>query len=75
MDLMDSGTLTRHMLQFEILMPVSTASDHCNPDKAQLRADILVMHERGLSYREIGAALGIHFTRVGQILNNVDKQR
>jgi len=26
------------------------------------------MRERGMSYREIGAALGIHWTRVGQIM-------
>ena len=49
-------------------MPSSTQSDSRNPDKAQLRADILMMREQGMSYREIGAALGIHWTRVGQIV-------
>jgi DNA-binding CsgD family transcriptional regulator len=39
-----------------------------NPDKAQLRADILAMLQQGMSYRKIGAALGIHWTRVQQIV-------
>lgn len=70
MDLRVSGTLTRHTLQFGIPVPASTASDLRNPDKEQLRTDILIMREQGMSYREIGAALGIHWTRVGQILGN-----
>jgi len=68
-DLRVSGTLTRHKLRFDVPLPASTESDHRNPDKAQLRTDILAMREQGKSYREIGAALGIHFTRVGQIAN------
>jgi len=71
-DLRVSGTLTRHKLQFDVPVPASTASDHRNPDKAQLLADILIMRERGMSYREIGAALGIHWTRVGQIVKSVE---
>jgi len=67
-DLRGTGTLIRHKLRFDIPLPTSTASDHRNPDKAQLLADILIMREQGMSYREIGAALGIHWTRVGQIL-------
>lgn len=67
MDLRVSGPLTRHKLRFDIPLPSSTASDLRNPDKAQLLADILIMRERGMSYREIGVALGIHWTRVGQI--------
>jgi len=49
-------------------VPTSTQSDLRNPDKEQLRADILTMCGRGMSYREIGAALGIHWTRVRQIV-------
>ena len=69
MDLRVSGTLTRHILHFDIPLPASTESDLRNPDKEQLRAVIFTMRERGMSYRKIGAALGIHWTRVGQIYN------
>lgn len=51
-------------------MPASTESDLRNPDKAQLRADILVMLKQGMSYRKIGTVLGIHWTRVGQIVKS-----
>jgi hypothetical protein len=68
MDLRVSGTLTRHILHFDIPLPASTESDLRNPDKAQLRADILIMLQQGTSYRKIGAVLGIHWTRVGQIV-------
>jgi DNA-directed RNA polymerase specialized sigma24 family protein len=33
-----------------------------------LRTLVLEMHEQGMSYREIGKALGLHWTRVHQIL-------
>ena len=36
--------------------------------KFQLYSDILAMREQGMSYRKIGVALGIHFTRVRQII-------
>ena len=72
LDLRVSGTLTRHILRFDIPLPVSTESDLRNPDKTQLRADILAMHERGMSYRIIGAVLGIHWTRVGQIISTME---
>ena len=59
--------LTRHILRFDLPLPASIESDLRNPDKTQLRADILRMRSQGMSYREIGAALGIHWTRVGQV--------
>ncbi len=62
-----SGTLTRHILRFDIPLTSSTESNLRNPDKDQLRADILSMRECGMSYREIAQMLGIHWTRVGQI--------
>jgi hypothetical protein len=67
LDLRVSSTLTRHILRFDIPLPASTESDLRNPDKNHLRADILAMRTNGMSYRKIGAALGIHWTRVGQI--------
>ena len=35
-----------------------------NPVKAQLRADILMMREQGMSYRKIARELRLHWTRV-----------
>jgi hypothetical protein len=32
---------------------------------------MLEMHEQGMSYREIGKALELHWTRVGQILKRM----
>jgi len=62
------STQPRHIHRFDIPVPLSTESDLRNPDKEQLRADILIMLRQGMSYRTIGAALGIHWTRVGQIV-------
>jgi hypothetical protein len=67
MDLRGSVPLTRHILPFDLPLTASTESDLRHPDKGQLRADILAMLQQGMSYRKIGAALGIHWTRVGQI--------
>ncbi len=70
MDLRVSGTLTRHKLQFDIPIPISTQSDLRNPDKGQLRTDILMMRERGMSYREIAGETRLHHSRVWQIVNS-----
>lgn len=67
-DLRGSVPLARHMHRFAISVPQSTASRARNPDKPQLRATILAMIEQGMSYRAIGAVLGIHWTRVGQVV-------
>ena len=71
MDLRGGVTYTRHTLPFDLPIPASTESNHGNPDKAQLRETILSMRAQGMSYRQIGARLGIHFTRVGQIVKSV----
>ncbi len=68
LDLRVSVPLTRHMHRFAIPLPESTKTRTRIPDKAQLRAAILAMMEQGMSYRAIGAALGIHWTRVGQVV-------
>jgi hypothetical protein len=72
-DLRDSVPLTRHMLGFDVDAPESTVSRDRNPDKKQLRAEILAMRARGMSYRKIGTVLGLHWTRVGQVLNEMVK--
>ena len=61
---------TRHSLRFDIPLPASTESDLRNPDKEQLRADILAMRESGMSYRQIAREVGLHFTRVQQIVKS-----
>jgi hypothetical protein len=72
MDLKVSGTLTRHIHHFDIPVPQSTLSDRLHPDKEQLRADIPDTRASGMSYRKIGVMLGIHWTRVEQIVKNAD---
>jgi hypothetical protein len=51
-------------------LPVSPskAADLRNPDKAKLKETILALREMGWSYRQIGREVGLHWTRVGQIL-------
>lgn len=41
-----------------------------NPDKAKLKETILALREMGWSYRQIGREVGLHWTRVGQILKS-----
>jgi len=49
----------------------STESNERNPDKQKLRETILQLHAQGLSYRKIAREVGIHWTRVGQIIKSV----
>lgn len=66
--LSESRPLTMHVLGFEVDAPESTMSSQRNPDKGQLRAEILAMRDRGMSYRKSGAVLRLHWTRAGQII-------
>jgi hypothetical protein len=52
----------------------STAANERNPDKAKLKETILVLREMGWSYRQIGREVGLHWTRVGQILRQAGKE-
>jgi hypothetical protein len=70
MDLKDGNSITRHTLNFEILLPQPTITNLSFSDKALLRTLVLEMHEQKMSYREMGTALGIHWTRVGQIVKH-----
>jgi hypothetical protein len=63
-----SVPLTRHILRFNIPLPTSTESDLRNSDKGQLHADILAMREQGMSYRQIAREVGVHWTRIQQII-------
>jgi hypothetical protein len=68
MDLRGSVPLTRHILAFDIAVPSATKSDQLHPDKEQLRSMILALWVRGMSYRQIAATVGLHWTRIGQIV-------
>jgi hypothetical protein len=72
LDLRVSVPLTRHILRFAIPLPASTESDLRNPDKERLRADILAMRTQGMSYRQIARAVGLHWTRVQQIVKSTE---
>lgn len=39
-----------------------------NPDKAQLRTTVLKLRDQGMSYREIAHEVGLHWTRIQQIV-------
>lgn len=68
MDLRSYTTYARHKLHFEIKLPQSTVTSNAHPDKTKLREKIAILRQQGLSYRQIGMELSIHWTRVGQIL-------
>jgi hypothetical protein len=74
-NLRDGNPITRHMLDFEIALPQSTVTKLSFSDKALLRTLVLEMHEQGMSYREIGKALGLHWTRVHQIVSKISRNR
>ena len=61
---------TRHKVVFEIPLPQSTVSDCLHTDKNALRDRIVALRAEGLSYREIAKEIGLHWTRVGQILKS-----
>jgi hypothetical protein len=66
--LRDGNPITRHMLNFEILLPQSTVTRLSFSDKTLLSTLVLEMHEQKMSYREIGKRLGLHWTRGQQII-------
>jgi len=67
-DLRGSTPLTRHIHPFEIPVPPSTLNEQLNTDKDSLHQQIWEMRAQGMSYRQIGAVVGLHWTRVGQIV-------
>jgi DNA invertase Pin-like site-specific DNA recombinase len=63
-----SNPKTRHTLDFALPLPASTISNQQVCDKAKVRETIFKLRAEGLSYREIAKVIGLHFTRVRQIL-------
>ena len=68
-DLRDSLSNTRHKLEFDIEIPDSTISRDRNPDKVVLRERIFQLRAEGSSFREIAREVGLHWTRIQQIVN------
>ncbi len=60
---------TRHTLAFKL--PVATSNNQKYSDKSEQRRVILQLRSQGWSYREIADEVGLHWTRVGQILRNM----
>jgi hypothetical protein len=69
-DTIERGThpYIRHTLEFDLPVPASSKLKY--PDKAEQRRVILALRALGWSYREIAEEVGLHWTRVGQILKN-----
>ena len=63
-----TGTLTRHIQGFAITPSPSTLARDFWPDKQLLRDRIIELRAQGLSFRRISAVVGLHWTRVAQIL-------
>ena len=71
--IMKRGSLlkTRHTLAFDL--PVSATDKRKYPDKAEQRRVILALRAQGWTYREIAEEVGLHWTRVGQILKSANR--
>jgi hypothetical protein len=63
-----TGLYTRHKHSFE-LSPYNPTKN-LYTDKAALRERVLALRAQGKSYREIGREVGLHWTRVGQIIKS-----
>jgi hypothetical protein len=63
-----SNPKTRHTLEFALPLPASTITNQQVSDKAKVRETIFQLRAEGLSYREIAKVVGLHFTRIRQIL-------
>jgi hypothetical protein len=59
---------TRHTHEFDLPVSASTAANQRHPDKAKLKETILALRAQGWTYRQIAREVGLHWTRVGQIV-------
>lgn len=65
----ESHPYTRHKLTFDL--PVFPSNTQKYSDKSEQRRVIMQLHAQGWSYREIAAEVGLHWTRVGQIVKSM----
>ena len=68
--LRDDLPTTRLAQPFDIPLPKATKANLKHPDKAELLEIILALRAEGWSYRQIGREVGLHWTRVGQIVKS-----
>ena len=57
-------------LDFELAQSDIAIAAQRNPDKALLHATIMEPREQGMSYREISPVVGLHWTRIQQIVKS-----
>jgi hypothetical protein len=62
------------MAEFHVPLSGYAVALHLHPDKTQLREKILALHADGMSYREIGQMMNLHFTRVRQIVQELSNK-
>lgn len=72
-DLRGSHPYTRHKLTFEL--PVFPSNAQKYTDKTEQRRVIMALRAQGWSYREIAEEVGLHWTRVGQIVKSASSER
>jgi DNA-directed RNA polymerase specialized sigma24 family protein len=65
---------TRHTHEFDLPVSASAAANQGYPDKAKMKETILALRAEGWSYRQIAREVGLHWTRVGQILKDIERK-
>jgi hypothetical protein len=70
----DGLTVNDGCAWFDLPVSPSTVANQQYPDKAQLKKTILALRAQGWSYREIAREVGLHWTRVGQILRAAENK-
>ena len=71
MDLRDCTPFPSQKRRFEVAYSEVVIATKRNPDKERLRDIVQGMREQGMSYREIAQVVGLHWTRVEQIIKRV----
>ena len=70
MDLRDCTPFPSYWQPFEVAYSEVAIATWRNPDKDLLRAIVIEFREEGMSYREIAWAVGLHWTRIQQIVKS-----
>jgi hypothetical protein len=61
---------TRHKLDFALTQSDIAIATQRNPDKQLLRATVLELRVQGRSYQEISQVVGLHWTRIQQMVKS-----
>jgi hypothetical protein len=73
MDLRGHVPYPSQILEFQVPLSDFIIQNQRHPDKAQLQNTILALRAQGVSYRKIADAVGLHWTRVQQIVKGYNK--